>query len=175
MTNTVTRRKVIFTAAGAAAAAPLAAMLGSNAAVAGGHATHEVQMLNKDPDGKIRGQLFSPRILQVNAGDTVNFVAADRGHNSASSDGMIPEGVEAWDGKINEDVSMTFDKPGIYGYVCTPHASAGMVGLIVVEGEGKLDNLEAAQGVRQRGKAKKVWKEIWEEAEEMGLLEATTA
>jgi pseudoazurin len=175
MTKTVTRRKVILTAAGAAAAAPFAAMLTGGAAVADGHTSHDVQMMNRDPDGKIRGQLFSPRILQVNAGDTVNFLSTDRGHNSASADGMIPEGAEGWDSKVNEDLSVTFDTPGIYGYVCTPHASAGMVGLIVVEGEGKLANLEAAKGVRQRGKARKVWEEVWKEAEEMGLLEETTA
>lgn len=80
------------------------------------------------------------------------FKSVDRGHNSASIDGMLPEGAEEWNGKINDDIEVTFDKPGFYGYKCKPHATVGMVGLVVVEGEGKLDNLEAAQGVRQRGK-----------------------
>jgi hypothetical protein len=45
----------------------------------------------------------------------------------------------------------------------------GMVGLIVVEGPGKLDNLEAAKSVKHRGKAKKVWAKIWKKAETDGF------
>lgn len=52
--------------------------------------------------------------------------------------------------------------------------SAGMVGLIVVEGEGKFDNLEAARAVRQRGRAKSTFEAIWEQAEADGLLPETT-
>lgn len=134
-----------------------------------------VEMLNKHPDDKKKRNVFLPRVVSVQPGQTVVFKAVDKGHNSASIDGMIPEGVDEWNAKINEEIEVTFDKPGIYGYKCTPHASIGMVGLIVVEGEGKLDNLEAAKSVRQRGKAKKEWEEIWQEAEDMGLLSETTS
>ena len=85
---------------------------------------------------------------------------------------MIPDGVDGWDGKINDEVEATLDQPGFYGYQCTPHASVGMVGLVIVEGEGMMDNLEAAQGVRQRGKARAVWEEIWEE---VAAMEVATA
>ena len=47
-----------------------------------------------------------------------------------------------------------------------------MIGLIVVTVEGKLDhldNLEDAKGAKQRGKAKKAWKKLWEEADAAGL------
>ncbi|MEL6504895.1 MAG: pseudoazurin [Pseudomonadota bacterium] len=132
--------------------------------------TIEVKMLTKDPENKKNRNLFSPRIVKVKPGDTVKFVSEDKGHNSASTKGMIPEGAEPWKGKISKDVEVTFEKPGIYGYECTPHASLGMVGLVIVEGEGMTDNLEAAKEVRQRGKSKKVWKEIWAEVEEKGLL-----
>ncbi|MEM7061133.1 MAG: pseudoazurin [Pseudomonadota bacterium] len=130
----------------------------------------EIGMHNRDPDDKKKRNVFSPRVVRIKAGEKVRFAAADKGHNSASSKGMIPEGVDPWKGKINEEIELTFDKPGVYGYECTPHVSIGMVGLIIVEGDGMLDNLEAAQGRKQRGKAKKVWKEIWAEAEEKGLL-----
>ena len=133
-------------------------------------AEHIVQMLNKHPEDKKQKMVFYPRILQVNSGDTVTFESVDKGHNSASIKGMIPDGAESWKGKINKDISVTFEKPGFYGYVCTPDGTNGMVGLVVVEGEGKLDNLESAQKVKQRGKSKKAFKAIWEEAEEMGLL-----
>ena len=124
---------------------------------------HEVQMLNADPDNPRLRQVFVPRIQVIQPGDTVKFVATDRGHNSAVVDGMIPEGTEGWDGRISEEVEATLDRPGLYGYQCTPHASVGMVGLVVGEGEGMLDNLEAAQSVRQRGRARAIWDEIWEE------------
>ncbi len=127
----------------------------------------DVQMVNKHPENPKIRQAFFPRIQVVKPGDTVNFLATDRGHNAAVIDGMIPDDVEAFEGKINEEISVTFDKPGFYGYMCTPHASVGMVGLIIVEGEGMMDNLEAAKGVRQRGKAKAAWAEIWEEVDAM--------
>lgn len=171
----ITRRQLMVTTAAAAAAAPLLATVAPRRASADGHATHEIQMLNRHPEDKKQAQVFFPRILQVNAGDTVMFKSTDRGHNTKSIDGMLPEGAAEWDSRINEDFEMTFDSPGIYGYQCTPHASTGMVGLIVVEGEGKLANLEAAMDVRQRGRARKVWETIWEEAEEAGMLEETTA
>ncbi|MEM0943131.1 MAG: pseudoazurin [Pseudomonadota bacterium] len=127
-----------------------------------------VEMLNKHPDIKGR-MVFFPRILTVQPGDTVTFVPTDKGHNSASIKGMTPDGGETWNGKINAEVSVTLSKPGFYGYRCTPHETAGMVGLVIVEGDGKLANLEAAKGVRSRGRAKKVWEEIWAEADAQGF------
>ncbi|MEM9550584.1 MAG: pseudoazurin [Pseudomonadota bacterium] len=134
-----------------------------------------VEMLNKHPEDSKKRNVFYPRVMSVQPGETVLFKATDRGHNSSSIEGMIPDGVEEWDSRINEEIEVTFETPGIYGYKCTPHSSIGMVGLIVVEGEGKLDNLEAAKEVRQRGRAKSEWEEIWAEAEEMGLLSESSA
>ncbi len=164
MTFKITRRDAIAGAGSLVAATSL-----SNVVLADGHATHEVLMLNKDPDNSKNKMLFSPKILQINAGDTVKFIAADKGHNSETIKGMIPEGAEKWKGKINKEVEITLDVPGFYGYQCKPHANMGMIGLIVVEGDGKMDNLEAAQGVKHRGKGKKAWKALWEEAEASGL------
>lgn len=168
MSNSHSRRSFLATTAAAtlAPAFPLTAQ-GQDPVV--------VEMLTKHPTEARLRNVFFPRVVSVEAGQTVLFKATDRSHNSASIDGMIPEGAEEWDGRINEDVEVTFDVPGIYGYKCTPHAATGMVALVVVEGEGKLDNLEAAQGVRQRGRAKAVFEEIWEEAAAMGLLEPTSA
>lgn len=132
--------------------------------------THKVDMLNVAPDNPRARNVFAPRLLLVQPGDTVSFLSTDRSHNSASIDGMIPEGAEAWDGAINADIDVTFEMPGIYGYECTPHLALGMVGVVIVEGDGKLDNLEAAQAVRQRGRARQAFAEIWEEAEAAGYL-----
>ena len=164
MTLALSRRTVLLAGTAALIARPAIAEA----------TTHTVEMLNKDPEDAKQRMVFKPAFLMVNPGDTVQFVSADKGHNSEVIDDMIPEGAEGWKGRINDDVEVTLDTPGFYGYKCTPHAATGMVALIVVEGEGKLDNLEAAQGVRQRGRAKKVFEEIWEEAAELGLLEATS-
>ena len=129
----------------------------------------EILMLNKDPNNSKRKMIFSDEILSVNVGDTVIFKPEDKGHNSESIKGMIPKGATKWRGKMNKEVSVTFEIPGFYGYHCKPHAAMGMVGLIVVEGPGKLDNLEAVISVKHRGKAKKAWAKIWEKAEAGGF------
>jgi pseudoazurin len=131
--------------------------------------THEVQMLNVDPDNRQNRNVFLPRVLVVQPGDSITFLATDRGHNSVSTDGMLPDGAEGWDGKINEEITVTLETPGVYGYHCTPHWALGMVGVILVEGEGMMDNLEAAQAVRQRGRARQAYDEIWAEVAELGL------
>lgn len=92
--------------------------------------THEVQMLNKGADKQ--RMVFEPSFLQVAPGDTVKFVAADRGHNAASVLDMIPEGAEAFKGKINEEIEITLDAEGLYAIQCTPHFAMGMVMTIAV-------------------------------------------
>lgn len=143
--------------------------LGPNLALAAADA-HVVEMLNKDPDNPKLRSVFSPRLISIDAGQSVLFKATDRGHNSEAAKGMIPEGVEPWKGKIGKDIEIRFDVPGFYGYVCTPHASQGMVGMVIVKGVGLLNNLETARAVKHRGKAKAVFDEIWIEAESQGLL-----
>jgi pseudoazurin len=129
-------------------------------------------MLNVDPENSRIRNVFTPRLLVVDPGTNVLFEATDRGHNSASVDGMIPDGAEPWKGRIGADIEIQFSIPGFYGYVCTPHVPLGMVGLIVVQGDGMLDNLDAARAVRHRGKAGPVFEEIWAEVDELGLTSA---
>lgn len=160
MTLKITRRTVIATGAAAILAHP---------AMAQDATVHEVQMLNADPDDRRARQVFKPRIVVAQPGDTIRFVATDRGHNSEGIEDMMPAGTDVWEGGINDDIEVTLDTPGFYGYKCTPHASVGMVGLIVVQGDGMMDNLEDAQGVRQRGKARQVWDDIWEEVDGLDL------
>ncbi|MBX3584417.1 MAG: pseudoazurin [Rhizobiaceae bacterium] len=113
-------------------------------------AEHEVRMLNKGPEGQ--PMQFDPAFLKIAPGDSVKFVATDKGHNSESILGMIPEGVDTWKGKMNEEITLTFDVEGIYGYKCTPHFGMGMVGIVQV-GENT-DNLDAAKTAKLPGKAK---------------------
>ena len=124
----------------------------------------EVQMYTKDPDDASGLQVFKPRLVKAKVGDTITFVPTDPTHQSASIAGMLPEGVTGWEGKVNEKVSYVVPKPGVYGYKCTPHYAAGMIGLIVVEGEGSDANVEAAKGVSHPGLAGREFKEVFEEA-----------
>lgn len=131
---------------------------------------HEIQMFNVHPDDPKKRMVFAPLVKVGQPGDTFKFVAVDKGHNTVSVDGMIPDGTEAWKGKINEEVEVTLSQPGVYGYQCVPHAGLGMVGLIIVQGDGMMDNVEAAKAVRQRGRAKQTWDEIWAQVDSEGLL-----
>ena len=124
------------------------------ASVAANAAEHEVKMLNKGAEGIM---VFEPNVVKVAPGDSVHFVAADKGHNVESIDGMIPEGAAPFKGEMNKDVTVTLDKPGIYGFKCKPHYSMGMVGLIVV---GEPVNKTAAAAVEQKGKAKKKFEDL---------------
>ena len=144
-------------------------LIGLPSSVLASNTVHEILMLNKDPNDPKKKMLFSPHLLEVNLGDTIKFVPTDKGHNSESIKGMIPDGAKKWKGKINKELEISFDMPGFYGYQCKPHANMGMIGLIVVVGEGKLKNLEDAKSAKHRGKAKKAWKNLWEEADAAGL------
>lgn len=108
--------------------------------------------------------MFSPRILRMAKGDTVTFKSSKPTHSCISTPGMIPEGAQGWRGQIGKPVSVKFAKPGYYSYHCLPHRSLGIVGLVIVEGEGRDANLDAAKSLRQIGKAKEAWQETWSEA-----------
>jgi pseudoazurin len=114
-------------------------------------ADHQVMMLNKDSEG--RTMQFEPAFLKVAPGDTVTFVPQDKTHNSESIAKALPEGAEGWKGKINEEVTVTFDVEGFYGYKCLPHAAMGMVGLIQV-GEAGAPDSAIANTVPGKGKAR---------------------
>ena len=88
---------------------------------------HYVRMLNNGEGGMM---VFEPAVLSVNVGDTVNFVATDMAHNSASV--LTPAGATPWNGAMNEEISITLDTAGVYVYECTPHAMMAMVGVIKV-------------------------------------------
>lgn len=109
-------------------------ILGTTAAIImlGGAATaedFEVHMMNRSDRGTM---VFEPPSLRVAIGDTVKFVATDKGHNAESIKGMIPEGADAFKGAINEEVTVTFTEEGFYGIKCNPHFGMGMVMVVAV-------------------------------------------
>ncbi|GLU30878.1 pseudoazurin [Trinickia caryophylli] len=108
----------------------------------------EVKMLNQASNGQ-RG--FEPAIVHISPGDSVHFVAVDKGHSVQAIPGMIPEGAKPFSGKPSDDLVVKFDRPGVYGYRCVPHYMMGMVGLVVV---GDAVNEAAARRVAQPRDAK---------------------
>ncbi|WP_099865068.1 pseudoazurin [Pararhizobium haloflavum] len=131
-------------------------MVGLLAALPAFAADHEVKMLNMGGDGQ--RMVFEPAYLEIEPGDTVTFVATDPSHNSEIIAGMLPEGAEGWKGRINEELSVTFDQEGVYGYKCLPHYAMGMVGVIKVGTD--VANLEETRAVRHPGQAAKRMAEL---------------
>ena len=122
-------------------------LLGSAAAAA----EIEVKMLNKGSDGVM---VFEPSLVKIEPGDTIKFVSTDKGHNAETINGMLPEGAAPFVGKVNQDIAVSFDKPGVYGVKCLPHYGMGMVALVVV---GTPANQDDAKAVTHPGKAKQVF------------------
>lgn len=127
---------------------------------AGGAAAeeHVVEMLNKGEKGAM---VFQPNLVHAAPGDTVKFVPTDKSHNVESIKGMIPEGAESFKSKMNEEITVTLDKDGVYGVKCAPHYGMGMVALIVV---GQPVNADEAKAVKQTGKAKAAFAELFGQA-----------
>ncbi len=110
-----------------------------------------IKMLNK-LDKEL--MVFSKKIVNIDVGDTVFWEASDKGHNVEFIKNGVPEGVERFKSKLNKDVRYKFTIPGIYAYMCTPHKSLGMIGLIIV-GDDK-SNLDTIKKIKFFGKSKKL-------------------
>lgn len=61
---------------------------------------------------------FNPKTLNVKAGSTVTVTNNDlTGHSVTADDNSFDSGVLSQ----GESTTLTFDKPGTYGYHCSPH------------------------------------------------------
>jgi pseudoazurin len=123
----------------------------------------EVKLLNRGAEGVM---VFEPALVKIAPGDSVKFVAADKGHNVESIKGMLPEGATPFVGKNSEDTTVKFDKEGVYGVKCMPHYGMGMVAMIVV---GNPVNEDQAKAIPQIGRAKQVFATLF------GRLDASKA
>src|SRR5215510_8595553 len=86
----------------------------------------EVKMLDKGAEGMM---VFEPALVKIEPGDSVRFVAVNKGHNVESIKGMMPGDAAPFASKVSQDITVTFDKPGVYGLKCLPHYAMGMVAL----------------------------------------------
>jgi plastocyanin len=101
-----------------AAAALVAASCGSaesNEPVA----TTEVEM--------VKSYRFDPKVIELEAGETVTWTNEDNFTHTVQVDGQ-----EDYKVGRSESVSITFDTPGTYSYVCTLH-SQDMDGEVIVK------------------------------------------
>ena len=112
-------------------------------------ADETIEMLNK-LDKEI--MVFSKKIVRIDVGNKVFWKATDKGHNVEFIKSGVPEGVDKFKSKFNQDVEYTFTIPGIYAYWCTPHKNMGMIGFVVV-GNDK-SNLEAIKKIRFSARSK---------------------
>ena len=112
-----------------------------------------IEMLNKRGKEKM---LYGQDIAKIDVGQTITWTPDSKGHNVQFV--SVPEGVEKVKSKLSKEFSFTFEQEGVYLYVCTPHASMGMIGVVVV-GESDV-NLDEVLDYKFRGKSKKKFKKI---------------
>lgn len=133
----------------AAAAALLTATLLAGPASA---EEHVVKMMNANGKGKF--MLFEPEFIKANVGDTVKFVPTNKGHNAEMIPDLWPEGAAEFKGKLNEEIVLTIEKPGVYGIKCLPHYPMGMIGLVVagddLPNKGQLETYKPAGTAQKR-------------------------
>ena len=117
-----------------------------------------IDMLNKRDDGA--KMVYSEDIARIDVGDTITWLPKSKGHNV-----HFIAGPDGWDlpkkSKNNKEVKITFDTPGIYLYQCTPHATMGMIAMVVVGDD--MSNLDDIKAFKVRGKSKRKMKDLLNE------------
>ena len=115
-----------------------------------------VEMLNKRDDGA--KMVYSEDITTIDVGDTITWVPTSKGHNVE-----FIAGPDGWDAprksKLNKEVAITFDTPGVYLYQCSPHKSMGMIAIVIV-GDLTQEGVDAIKGAKVKGKSKKKLKAL---------------
>ena len=119
-----------------------------------------IEMLNKRGKEKM---LYGQDVVKIEVGQTITWTPDSKGHNVQFV--SVPEGVEKVKSKLSKEFSYTFEQEGVYLYVCTPHASMGMIGVVVV-GESDV-NLDEVLDYKFRGKSKKKFKKIAKSLEDV--------
>ena len=119
-----------------------------------------IEMLNKRGKDKM---LYGQDVARIDVGQTITWTPDSKGHNVQFV--SVPKGVEKVKSKLSQEFSYTFEQEGVYLYVCTPHATMGMIGVVVV-GDSDV-NLDEVLGYKFRGKSKKKFKKIAKSLEDV--------
>ena len=112
-----------------------------------------IEMLNKDADGN--KMVYSQELVKIEVGDTVTWLPSSKGHNVEMISSPNKMKFKSKNGK---EAKITFDTPGIYYYLCTPHKGMGMIGLVVVGND--LSNIDDVASAKAIGKSKKKLKAL---------------
>ena len=99
----------------------------------------QVKALNRGAAGFF---VFEPELVRIQPGDIIDFIVVDKGHDVHSVSGMIPDGAQPFEGRTNQDMKVTFSKPGVYVIACQLHTRMGMVGVVVVGDPMNLDKID---------------------------------
>jgi halocyanin-like protein len=87
------------------------------------------------------GFKFDSADIKIDPGTTVRWVWTGRGgqHNVIQSDGVSPLDDPAFESELigveGHEFTYTFEEPGTYDYVCSPHIAQGMIGSVEVVGD----------------------------------------
>lgn len=88
---------------------------------------------------------FTPHLIEVNAGDTVEFTNASKWDHTVTADPtlvqfeenvILPQGATPFHSgplKPGATFSQTFTVPGLYQYTCLPHETMNMNGQVLVK------------------------------------------
>ena len=112
-----------------------------------------IEMLNKDADGN--KMVYSQELVKIEVGDTVSWLPSSKGHNVEMISSPNKMKFKSKNGK---EARITFETPGIYYYLCTPHKGMGMIGLVVVGND--LSNIDDVKKAKAYGKSKKKLKKL---------------
>jgi plastocyanin len=112
------RRRVLLPAVALLAATVVAAGCGGAGESSEPVATTEVKM--------VKSYRFDPKTIEIEAGQTVTWANEDNFTHTVEVEGQEDHKVEQ-----GESVSIAFDEPGTYDYVCTLH-SQDMDGTVIV-------------------------------------------
>ena len=105
--------------------------------VSSGQGTEEIRIfglrleVNMEDPGKSGEYVYDPAEFTFERGQQVTFFMTSEGefHTFTVPDLDIDVHVDAWKTKA---LTFTFDMPGTYELVCTPHETLGMTGVITV-------------------------------------------
>ena len=117
--------------------------------------TVDIEMMNKDGSG--RKMVYSQELVHIETGDIVKWIPTSKGHNVEIV--AAPEGFDIpKKSKNSKEVTIEFNTPGVYYYLCTPHKAMGMIGLVVVGGD--TSNKDKIAKAKALGKSKKKLKKL---------------
>ena len=106
---------------------PAAGVLAATAVAAGCGGSDESEPVATTQVSMAKSYRFDPKTIEISAGDTVTWTNDDNFTHTVQVDGQ--EDHEVGKGK---SVSISFDQPGTYEYVCTLHRR-DMSGTVIVK------------------------------------------